>query len=98
MSGAVGGKDASGSAGGQHASSARSITVKGIGVVGNMAQPIEAEAAPPVSPGRRRKLIAIGVAVLVILFALTAAAAYYLTRPTALAGTITGGFTTSLTR
>src|SRR2546428_10487498 len=97
MSGAVGGKDASGSAGGEHASSARSITVKGIGVVGNMAQPIEAEAAPPVSPGRRRKLIAIGVAVLVIRVALTAAGVYYLTRPTGFAGTIKVGFTISLT-
>src|SRR5881628_2145180 len=53
-----------------------------------MAQPIEAEAAPPVSPGRRRKLIAIGVAVLVILVALTAAGVYYLTRPTGFEGTI----------
>src|SRR5881397_1103383 len=48
-----------------------------------MAQPIEAEAAPPVSPGRRRKLTAIGV--------------YYLTRPTGFAGTIKVGFTISLT-
>src|SRR5256712_5818101 len=62
-----------------------------------MAQPIEAEAAPPVSPGRRRKLIAIGVAVLVILVALTAAGVYYLTRPTGFAGTIKVGFTISLT-
>ena len=67
------------------------------GVVGNMAQPIEAEAAPPVSPGRRRKLIAIGVAFLVILVALTAAGVYYLTRPSGFSGTIKVGFTISLT-
>jgi len=84
--------------GGQRARSARSITVKGtVGVVGNMAQPIETEAAPPVSPGRRRKLIAIGVAFLVILVALTAAGIYYLTRQTGFAGTIKVGFTISLT-
>ncbi len=68
-----------------------------MGVAGNMAQPIEPEAAPPVSPGRRRKLIAIGVAVLVILVALTAAGVYYLTRPSGFAGTIKVGFTISLT-
>src|SRR3989441_5815011 len=62
-----------------------------------MAQPMEAEATPPVSPGRRRKLIAIGVAVLVIVVALTAAGVYYLTRPSGFAGTIKVGFTISLT-
>ena len=68
-----------------------------VGVVGNMAQPSEGEAALPVSPGRRRKLIAIGVAFLVIVVALTAAGVYYLTRPSGFSGAIKVGFTISLT-
>src|SRR2546426_1079157 len=62
-----------------------------------MAQPSEGEAALPVSPGRRRKLIAIGVAFLVIVVALTAAGVYYLTRPSGFSGAIKVGFTISLT-
>src|SRR2546428_11889204 len=62
-----------------------------------MAQPSEGEAALPVSPGSRRKLIAIGVAFLVIVVALTAAGVYYLTRPSGFSGAIKVGFTISLT-
>ena len=62
-----------------------------------MSQPNEAEAAPPASPGRRRKLIAVGIAVLVVLVALTATAVYYLIQPKGFSGTIKVGFTISLT-
>ncbi|TLZ84032.1 MAG: branched-chain amino acid ABC transporter substrate-binding protein [Methanobacteriota archaeon] len=62
-----------------------------------MSQPNQAEAAPPASPGRRRKLIAVGIAVLVVLVALTATAVYYLIQPKGFSGTIKVGFTISLT-
>ncbi len=62
-----------------------------------MSQPSQTEAAPPVAPGRRRKLIAVGIAFLLVIVAITAAAVYYLTRPTGFSGTIKVGFTISLT-
>ncbi|TLZ72270.1 MAG: hypothetical protein E6K14_07115 [Methanobacteriota archaeon] len=62
-----------------------------------MSQPSQAEAAPPVAPGRRRKLIAVGIAFLLVLVALAAVAVYYLTRPAGFSGTIKVGFTISLT-
>src|SRR3989442_12151045 len=82
---------------GREGRSARPSAKRRVGVVGNMAQPSEGEAALPVSPGRRRKLIAIGVAFLVIVVALTAAGVYYLTRPSGFSGAIKLGFTISLT-
>jgi len=62
-----------------------------------MSAPSQAEAAPPVAPRARRKLIAVGIAFVVILVAVAAAAVYYLTLPTGPSGTIKVGFTIALT-
>ena len=62
-----------------------------------MSQPTQGEAPPPGAPGRRRKLIAVGIAFIVILVAITAAAVYYLSLPRGFSGTIKVGFTISLT-
>ncbi len=62
-----------------------------------MSAPSQAGAAPPVAPRSRRKLIAIGIAFVLILVAIAAAAVYYLTLPPGFSGTIKVGFTISQT-
>jgi len=62
-----------------------------------MSAPSSVEAAPPVAPRSRRKLIAIGIAFVLILVAISAAAVYYLTLPPGFSGTIKIGFTISQT-
>jgi len=61
-----------------------------------MSEPVQAE-APPAAPRSRRKVLAIGIAFLVILVGVAAAAVYYLTLPTPFGGTIKVGFSISLT-
>jgi branched-chain amino acid transport system substrate-binding protein len=61
-----------------------------------MLEPSQAEAAP-VAPRSRRKIISIGIAFVVVLVAISAAAVYYLTLPPGFSGTIKVGFTISLT-
>ena len=61
-----------------------------------MSEPVQAE-APPAAPRSRRKVFAIGIAFLVILVGVAAAAVYYLTLPTPFGGTIKVGFSISLT-
>src|SRR5438876_610656 len=61
-----------------------------------MSEPVQAE-APPAAPRSRRKVLAIGIAFLVILVAVAATAVYYLTLPTPFGGTIKVGFSISLT-
>src|SRR5436853_2257288 len=63
---------------------------------GKMSEPVQAE-APPAAPRSRRKVLAIGIAFLVILVGVAAAAVYYLTLPTPFGGTIKVGFSISLT-
>jgi len=65
--------------------------------VGKMSEPSQAGAAPPVAPRARRKLIVIGIAFVLILVAIAAAAVYYLTLPPGFSGTIKVGFTISQT-
>ena len=62
-----------------------------------MSEPSQAGAAPPVAPRARRKLIVIGIAFVLILVAISAAAVYYLTLPPGFSGTIKVGFTISQT-
>jgi len=62
-----------------------------------MSEPSQAGAAPPVAPRARRKLIVIGIAFVLILVAIAAAAVYYLTLPPGFSGTIKVGFTISQT-
>ena len=62
-----------------------------------MSEPSQAGAAPPVAPRARRKLIVIGIAFVLILVAIAAAAVYYLTLPPGFSGTIKIGFTISQT-
>ncbi len=62
-----------------------------------MSQPSEAQVAPAAAPRSRRKLIAVGIAFVVILVAISAAAVYYLIQPAGFSGTIKVGFTISLT-
>lgn len=62
-----------------------------------MSEPSQVEASPPVAPSSRRKIIAIGVAFVLILVAIAAAAVYYLGQPTGFSGTIKVGFSISLT-
>ena len=66
------------------------------GVVENMSEPIQGEAPPPSVPRSRGKLIAIVVAVILVLVAVSAVAVYYLI-PAGFSGTIKVGFTISLT-
>src|SRR2546429_6859771 len=61
-----------------------------------MSEPVQAE-APPAAPRSRRKVLAIGIAFLVILVGVAAAAVYYLTLPTPFGGTIKIGFSIFLT-
>src|SRR5436309_10100410 len=61
-----------------------------------MSEPVQAE-APPAAPRSRRKVLAIGIAFLIILVAVAATAVYYLTLPTPFGGTIKVGFSISLT-
>jgi branched-chain amino acid transport system substrate-binding protein len=53
--------------------------------------------APPAAPPRRRKVVAIGIAFVVILVAVATAAVYYLTLSKPFGGSIKVGFTISLT-
>src|SRR5256884_8095441 len=62
-----------------------------------MGEPVQAE-APPAAPRSRRKVLAIGIAFLVILVGVAAAAVYYLTLPTPFGGAIKVGFNIFLTR
>jgi len=62
-----------------------------------MSTPSQVGAAPPVAPRARRKLIVIGIAFVLILVAIAAAAVYYLTLPPGFSGTIKVGFTISQT-
>ncbi|TMJ03970.1 MAG: branched-chain amino acid ABC transporter substrate-binding protein [Bacillati bacterium ANGP1] len=62
-----------------------------------MSTPSQVEAAAPVAPRSRRKIIAIGIAFVLILVAIAAAAVYYLTLPPGFSGTIKIGFTISQT-
>lgn len=62
-----------------------------------MVEPSQAEAAPPGAPRSRRKVVAIGIAFVVILVAIASAAVYYLTLPKPFDGSIKVGFTISLT-
>jgi branched-chain amino acid transport system substrate-binding protein len=62
-----------------------------------MLEPGQSEAAPPVAPRSRRKIISVGIAFVVILVAISAAAVYYLTLPPGFSGTIRVGFSISLT-
>ena len=66
------------------------------GVVENMSEQIQGEAPPPSVPRSRGKLIAIVVAVILVLVAVSAVAVYYLI-PAGFSGTIKVGFTISLT-
>ena len=61
-----------------------------------MSEPVQPE-APPTAERSRRKVLAIGIAFVVILVAVGAATVYYLTLPKPFGGTIKVGFTISLT-
>ncbi|TLZ43235.1 MAG: branched-chain amino acid ABC transporter substrate-binding protein [Methanobacteriota archaeon] len=62
-----------------------------------MSEPSQAQGTPLVTPRSRRKVIAIGIAFVVILVAVGATAVYYLTLPKPFGGSIKVGFTISLT-
>src|SRR5437879_8317194 len=62
-----------------------------------MSTPSQVEAAAPVAPRSLRNIIAIGIAFVLILVAIAAAAVYYLTLPPGFSGTIKIGFTISQT-